>query len=199
MSRLTRRHWSGQTVAIVGAILLLVWWMARQTDAPDPGVSGAVASSAGRPGDASQQPVPAGANAPAAQAQSGRLRDLARDEDRGGHTLARHVARSDQELRERLERERGISAASTYLDRDVAARIVARTLDANSERISRWIARGERRPNLALDYRGRRDEVIGRLLERGRTAPVSVTDAVVVLRADDDDYFVLTSYPERRR
>jgi hypothetical protein len=37
--------------------------------------------------------------------------DLGHDEARGGHTLARHVARTDGELRERLARERNISAA----------------------------------------------------------------------------------------
>ena len=39
--------------------------------------------------------------------------DLARDEVRGGHTLDKHVGRSDSELRERLTTERNISAAST--------------------------------------------------------------------------------------
>lgn len=43
--------------------------------------------------------------------------DLERDERRGGHTLSRHVGRSDADLRERLSRERQISAASTYTDR----------------------------------------------------------------------------------
>src|SRR5260221_2538567 len=46
--------------------------------------------------------------------------DLGRDEQRGGHTLARHVARTNEELRERLERERNISAASTWTDRATA-------------------------------------------------------------------------------
>ena len=39
--------------------------------------------------------------------------DLVADEAKGGHTLARHVERTDAQLRERLERERNISAAST--------------------------------------------------------------------------------------
>jgi hypothetical protein len=39
--------------------------------------------------------------------------DLSKDEERGGHTLERHVARADEELRQRLRRERNISAAST--------------------------------------------------------------------------------------
>jgi hypothetical protein len=46
--------------------------------------------------------------------------DLSRDEERGGHTLDKHVGRSDEELRQRLERERSISAASTWTDRAAA-------------------------------------------------------------------------------
>jgi len=54
--------------------------------------------------------------------------DLERDEKRGGHTLARHVGRSDADLGERLRRERQISAASTYTDRATAERVVALAL-----------------------------------------------------------------------
>ncbi len=56
--------------------------------------------------------------------------DLARDEERGGHTLQRHVARTDAQLRERLQRERNISAASTWTDRETAETVVAEGLAA---------------------------------------------------------------------
>lgn len=125
--------------------------------------------------------------------------DLERDEARGGHTLARHVGRTDAELAARLDREKGISAASTYTDRGAAERTIARTLASSRDRIDRWVERGERRPNLALDYRGRQGEVIGRTLRRGRPSPDPSIDAVVVLRANGPSYFVLTSYPELRR
>ena len=45
-----------------------------------------------------------------------RLYDLEADEALGGHTMARHVGRTDAQLAERLQRERDISAASTYTD-----------------------------------------------------------------------------------
>ena len=47
-------------------------------------------------------------------------RDLDSDEQRGGHTLRRHVGRSDSELHDRLQRESRIHAASTYTDRETA-------------------------------------------------------------------------------
>jgi len=134
-------------------------------------------------------------------AQPASPRDLGHDEALGGHTLARHVARTDAQLHDRLNRERQISAASTYADRATAERVVGEALAASSDRIRSWSARGGRRPNLVLRYRGGRGGPIGRSLERGDASPRPCHDAVVVLRWDDrrGGYVVLTSYPEARR
>jgi hypothetical protein len=122
--------------------------------------------------------------------------DLSRDEERGGHTLRKHVGRTDAELRERLARERDISAASTWTDRAAAEETVAEALRADNGRISSWIGRGGRRPNLALHFDAGR--VVGRSLVRGADRMVPCTQAVIVLRADGDGYYVLTTYPEAR-
>jgi hypothetical protein len=115
----------------------------------------------------------------------------------GGHTLARHVGRTDDQLRERLRREPGIAAASTYSDRATAERVVADTLRRSSRRIQSWNAREGPRPNLALGYRGKAGAPIGRSVRRGDTRVRDCADAVVVLRWHaGGTYFVLTSYPE---
>lgn len=137
--------------------------------------------------------------APSVENASGRY-DLARDEARGGHTLSRHVGRSDAQLKERLRNEPNISAASTYSDRAAAERVVARTLARHRGRIDQWLGRQGPRPNLALDYRGDARESIGRSLSRRSPQPLACTDAVVVLRWDGRrGFIVLTSYPESRR
>ena len=126
--------------------------------------------------------------------------DLERDEARGGHTIARHVGRTDDQLRERLTREQRISAASTYTDRVTAERVVATTLAREKARVQKWLARMGPRPNLALDYRGDRREPVGRSLTRRNPQPVVCSDAVVVLRWDGSrGFIVLTSYPEVSR
>jgi len=137
----------------------------------------------------------------AAQADAGPARDLRADERRGGHTLERHVGRTDAELRARLRRERRIAAASTYDDLATAERVVGETLRQEQSRVRRWAARQGRRPNLALDYESEPGIAIGRSLRRGARAVEPCHDAIVVLKWDDDagDYFVLTSYPEVRR
>lgn len=125
-------------------------------------------------------------------------RDLTLDETRGGHTLKRHVGRSDTDLRERLRRERQISAASTYTDRHTAETFIASCLDDNQVRVRQWFVQ-ERHPNLALDCIGDPAWPIGRSLRRGQSQPEPCSDATLVLKwISPRDYFVLTSYPDCR-
>jgi hypothetical protein len=123
--------------------------------------------------------------------------DLVRDEERGGHTLARHVRRTDEQLRERLARERNISAASTWTDRETAETVVGQALTAERGRVESWMRRGFPRANLALHYNAGR--VIGRSLRRGDSQTVDCSSVVIVLRADGpESFYVLTTYPEAR-
>jgi hypothetical protein len=121
--------------------------------------------------------------------------DLERDEQRGGHTLARHVARTNDELRNRLAHERNISAASTWADRATAETVVGEALAAERSRVENWRRRGYPRANLVLHYGAGR--VIGRSLRRGDSRTVDCSSAVLVLRADgQESFYVLTTYPE---
>jgi hypothetical protein len=123
--------------------------------------------------------------------------DLERDESRGGHTLLKHVGRTDDELRERLRRERNISAASTWTDLATAELVVGEALRAERGRMENWMRRGYPRANLALHYDAGRP--IGRSLRRFENQIVDASQAVIVLRADGPDtFYVLTTYPEAR-
>jgi len=125
--------------------------------------------------------------------------DLSADEALGGHTLQRHVGKSDQELIERLRREPQISSASTYTDRATAESVVAAALRSDTRAFVSWRERSGPRPNLALRYRAGR--TIGRSVVRGRSQSVSCDRALIVLRWDGtrQRYYVLTSYPEASR
>ncbi len=125
-------------------------------------------------------------------------RDLAADEAHGGHTLKKHVGRSDAELAARLRSEPGISAASTYTDRRLAEEAVGSCIDENSNRISDWLQQ-ERHPNLALECVGDPAWPVGRTLHRGEVKSEACSNETVVLKyVNPREYFVLTSYPECR-
>ena len=182
-------------VVLVIAVAGLTWRQSRDSiQAPPP-------SAPSSPGASTPVAPPVLPETPEAPTTSrdATARDLSVDEKRGGHTLARHVGRTDEQLSERLRRETGISAASTYTNRQIAERTVGRVLDAERSRIATWARRSTNRPNLALDYRGKPDEILGRTLRRNGRASIPSTEAVVVLRADGRDFYVLTSYPEVRR
>jgi Bacterial CdiA-CT RNAse A domain len=131
------------------------------------------------------------------QPTSGRY-DLSRDEERGGHTLAKHVGRSDDELRQRLDRERNISAASTWTDRAAAEETVGAALRQEQRKIGAWQSRGDPRANLALHFDAGR--VIGRSMRHGSENSSPCTNAVIVLKAaGPESFYVLTTYPEEQR
>ncbi len=125
-------------------------------------------------------------------------RNLAIDEEDGGHTLKKHVGRSDRELRERLQKERDIAAASTYADRHTAEEFIGDCISENDSRIGQWLER-DRHPNLVLDCEGDPAWPIGRSLRRGQTEVEPCSKATVVLKwKPPHEYYVLTSYPDCR-
>ena len=123
--------------------------------------------------------------------------DLSRDEAEGGHTLRKHVGKTDDELRLRLEEQPEISAASTYTDRATAEVAVATACQENRGKIERWLEGNGSHRNLVLEYDSA--QPLGRTLDRGKEAPRACSHAVIILRwLGHRQYYVLTSYPECR-
>ena len=132
-----------------------------------------------------------------ASLMSGPARDLSQDEAAGGHILRKHVGRSDDQLRARLDEERNISGASTYTDRPTAELAVGSAIAQSQDKIQRWLGRPGGHPNLVLDYDS--PEPIGRTINRGEDRWRPCSHALVVLKySGPNDYYVLTSYPECR-
>jgi len=182
------RNWGSVLLFVCAAWILPLFLGCGQAPAPErsPGIAEEPRSASANPSN----------TAASAAAPSSDRYDLARDEDRGGHTLKKHVGRTDEQLAQRLRRER-ISAASTWTDRDAAETTVAQALRAEQGRINSWERRGYPRANMALHFDAGRS--IGRSLRRGDSQTVDCTSAVIVLRADGpDSFFVLTTYPEAR-
>ncbi len=124
-------------------------------------------------------------------------RDLGQDEAAGGHILRKHVGQTEEQLRERLRRERNITGASTYTDRATAEQAVGAAIAQSQDRIQRWLDRSGGHPNLVLDYDS--ESPIGRTINRGENQSRPCGHALVVLKySGPSNYYVLTSYPECR-
>lgn len=143
--------------------------------------------------------APSSAGAARADRLASPARDLSQDEAAGGHILRKHVGQTDDQLRQRLEREPRITGASTYTDRPTAEKAVGTAIAASQDRIQRWLRRSGGHPNLVLDYDS--DAPIGRTMNRNRGESQSrpCAHALVVLKySGPGQYYVLTSYPECR-
>lgn len=147
---------------------------------------------------AASSPGPSAAQRPSRHGEDFSVRELSVDESMGGHTLSRHVGKTDAELGQRLRREPQISSASTYTDRDTAERAVGAALAFASGKVAAWESRSGRRPNLVLHYVDRSRRPLGRSLSRGHHESVPCDRVLVVLRWDErsNRFYVLTSYPE---
>jgi len=146
-----------------------------------------------------QGPASQSQSAPHALVQQGGRHDLSQDEAAGGHTLRKHVGRTDDQLRERLQHERAISAASTWNDRDAAETAIGAALAQQSSKVQRWLEREGGHANLVLDYDGDPAHPFGRTLPRGADQVQPCAHATIVLKWDGpNSYHVLTAYPECR-
>ena len=115
----------------------------------------------------------------------------------GGHTIARHVARSDGDLAARLAQSR-IGAASTFTSLREAETAIGHAMTVNRPAIIQWARTalpGSRQAFRATTASGG----VGRVLQRGATQPVVGRTIVVVLKKEVFNtklYYILTAYPE---
>lgn len=121
---------------------------------------------------------------------------LHRQEQAGGHTIARHVGKTDQELLARLRREPDIAAASTFPSEAAAQRAIQAALVVHREALNAWAA--EAPPGARRVITVRLDDAVGRTARRP-PHPANIRPAdrvrVVVQRDPARGCFVLTAYP----
>lgn len=119
--------------------------------------------------------------------------ELETNEEQGGHVIAKHIGKSDEELIQRLKEDEGISASSTFADLETAEWVINQAIRENVEEINQWL-HNTTKERYVLYYEG--EDVIGRGISRDDDAVQDLKDAKVVLaRVVETDYFVLTAYP----
>lgn len=96
----------------------------------------------------------------------------------GGHTLAKHVGKTEHYLRNRLATEPGISAASTFHNRQAAEASLSKLIHTEAREIDRWL----RGSDSDLLLKGRATHSIGFVITRGATRPIEACGIRLVLR-----------------
>lgn len=122
---------------------------------------------------------------------------LAAEEAAGGHTIARHVGRTEAQLRSRLAQQPGIPAASTFRTLQEAEAAVAAALRTNKEAIKAWAKSANPGQTKAFTYEAGR--VIGQGVVRSTGQMTDMSKMVVVVRKVIEKnrvYFVITAYPK---
>lgn len=115
---------------------------------------------------------------------------LAAHEGVGGHTMARHVARTDAQLIARKKR-----FSSTFNDVGAAEIATATNIATNQSKINQWLSTNDAR----LEITSPMDPADGRIYVRSRQAFESPTKVITVLERTSSTpggYYILTSYPE---
>lgn len=111
----------------------------------------------------------------------------------GGHTVARHVGKTDADLIARLSSSSTISGASTFSSQAVAESVISSTIGSNRATLNAWLRSGSTR-NLVLEYIG--TSAIGRGIMRGQSAVTDLMNARVILKTTGNGrYYILTSFP----
>jgi hypothetical protein len=130
-----------------------------------------------------------------ASVRGGRI-TLAEHEAAGGHTIARHVGKTEAELRARLLAEPRISAATSFTSLRVAEGTVAEVLRANAAPIRAWATRAMLTQRMRITYDAAR--TIGAGVVRSTGTLTKMSKVLVVLEKTSRHgkiYFVLTAFP----
>lgn len=121
---------------------------------------------------------------------------LAAEEAAGGHTLAKHVGRTESQLAQRLADERRLQAASTFRTLREAEQVVGEALRANKATIAEWAKTASPGARKVLMHASNRN--VGDVLLRATGRLQGTTKLRLVLQKvqqSDRVYFVLTAYP----
>jgi hypothetical protein len=131
------------------------------------------------------------------QAATGTRRDIQMQDAAGGHTIERHVGKSETWLRNRLEKDPKMedeNFCSSFRNEAIANRVQGRFVKQNRTMLERWLKNNE---SHILKTEVVMREPVGIVVERGKSgASETRTSRVVVIRdSSAQGWHILTSFP----
>jgi hypothetical protein len=113
----------------------------------------------------------------------------------GGHTIAKHVGRTEAQLRARLLAETKIPVASTFTNLQVAEAAISKTLRAHGTAIKSWAQTAG--PNQRLDILHDLGTSVGFGVVRSSGSRLNMSKVFVVLKMqtyNGKPYYILTAF-----
>lgn len=128
-----------------------------------------------------------------------KIKDTILDEMEGppknGHTIERHVGKTEDELKKRLQTDK-VSAASTYYDKEIATKAVKDSLKQHEQEIEKWL-KNSKENRLVLN--AKHSFPVGKtVLKRDMSVKDKLMNTVTVLARDKSGalgFKIITSYP----
>jgi hypothetical protein len=119
---------------------------------------------------------------------------LAAHEAQGGHLLAKHVGKTEEELFRRALTDPMTDTASSFFDQATAEAVAAQAIDKNAAKIGTWIASGARTP---LPIETTMSSSVGRIVTSEGVAVTSSTARIVIVRdaSSPIGFYIKTGYP----
>jgi hypothetical protein len=115
----------------------------------------------------------------------------------GGHTILKHIGKTEAELRARLLAQTGIPAASTFSSLEVAERTLYQALRANRAAVEAWARVAAPGARQAFFYTAQ--ETVGQGVVRASNSLVQMSNVRFVLKMEAYQgklYYILTAFPE---
>lgn len=117
---------------------------------------------------------------------------------KNGHTLERHVGKTEDQLKERLRTD-NVSAASTYYDKETATKAVKDTIKQHEKEIEKWLKESKEN-RLVLNTK--HDFAVGKtVLKKNMQVKDGLRNTVTVLQKDKGSqlgFKIVTSYPSEK-
>ncbi|EEL52169.1 hypothetical protein CN373_18010 [Bacillus cereus] len=114
---------------------------------------------------------------------------------KNGHTIERHVGKTEEDLKKRLQTDK-VSAASTYYDKEVATKAVKDSLKQHEKEIENWL-KNSKENRLVLNTK--HSFPVGKtVLKKDMSVKDNLMKTVTVLARDKSGslgFKIITSYP----
>ncbi|SFJ56544.1 MULTISPECIES: RNase A-like domain-containing lipoprotein [unclassified Bacillus (in: firmicutes)] len=146
----------------------------------------------------SSQTKPKENNAASVVNVSDKILDEMEGPPKNGHTLERHVGKTDEQLKERLRTD-NVSAASTYYDKETATKAVKDSLKQHEKEIEKWLKESKEN-RLVLNTK--HNFAVGKtVLKKDMRVKDGLRNTVTVLQRDKGSqlgFKIITSYPSEK-